>query len=481
MKKADDTINLRNIASKQSPVYLLLAGVALLVLLFTSFVASTSSGLEFEQKASDIVSGLDQSVGPILLFFDALSSILAVIIISIVLLFIRRWRLSMEVFLAGFGALLISFFLYANTNSAIAFAVVTTIGAFVSSRTSTIAWLFAALVGLSQLYVETNTPLDVLAGIALGVFVGSIIRFFFGSPNYSRSESHVRAALESAKIDVAELKHPKVDARGSTPYFVTTQTGDKLFAKIITAENRIADLMFKLWRSFVYKDFEDETPFLTAKQALEHEAYVTLLAKSKGVEVPNIRYVISVNRNFAVLAMDQLEGKSLDSVPKTQITDKLIKQIWTLVQSLHDAQIAHRDLRLANIFVLSNGKPMLIDFSFGETFASHKRIVMDRVELLVSFSILIGAKKAVSIANSVIGPSMLVEIAPYLQLDALAGSTTTAVKGNPKILDSIRKEIAKVTGSDLSEPYNLKRLKLTIGWGVFALAALIFWALFLIG
>jgi len=500
MTKVQENINLRSIATKQSPVYLFLAGISLLILIVTIFFASTESVSMAEQQAFEYINGLSEGVAPIMRFFDAISSIVMVVILSLSLLITRRWRLSIEVFMAGFFALLTSTILtlfvergpsreiieaanlmvidvygfgFPSVNTTIAFAIATTLTAFVAQRTTIVLWTAATLVALSQLYVGSNLPLDVIGGIALGLLIGSIIRFVFGSPNFSRSEEHVRSALASANIHVAELKHPNVDARGSVPYFVTTDEGDKLFAKIITAENRIADLMFKLSRAILYKDFEDETPFLTAKQAIEHEAYITMLAKSKGVEVPNIRYVIALNRAFAILAMDQLDGKSLDSVPKKKITDKLVKDVWRQIKIMHDAQIAHRDLRLANVFVLSNGKPMLIDFSFGESFASHKRIVMDRVEMLVSFSLLIGAKKAVAIAESVIGKSALVEVAPYLQPDALAGSTTTAIKSNPKILDTIRSSIAQQTGSDLSEVYNLKRVKVTVVWVLFAALAFI--------
>src|SRR5690606_3244101 len=92
---------------------------------------------------------------------------------------------------------------FPSINSAIAFAVATTLSPFVAKRTGTFLWLAAFLAAFAQLYAGSNLPLDVIGGMALGVLIGSVIRYVFGSPNYSRSHEHVRDALSLAHIKVA--------------------------------------------------------------------------------------------------------------------------------------------------------------------------------------------------------------------------------------------------------------------------------------
>ena len=64
--------------------------------------------------------------------------------------------------------------------------------------------------------------------------------------------------------------------------------------------------------------------------------------------------------------------------------------------SCGEHRIAHRDLRLANIFLDDDGEVWLIDFGFSEVAASDLLLATDVAELVASSSVYVGAERAVA-------------------------------------------------------------------------------------
>ena len=98
-------------------------------------------------------------------------------------------------------------------------------------------------------------------------------------------------------------------------------------------------------------NFGDEKPFNSLRRAVEHEAFVALDASALGVRTPALRAFATADPNGYVLAYDAIEGRSLDRLDPAEVTDDVLAAIWGLVGQLRRYRIAHRDLRLANIFL----------------------------------------------------------------------------------------------------------------------------------
>ena len=60
-----------------------------------------------------------------------------------------------------------------------------------------------------------------------------------------------------------------------------------LVVKVLGRDERDAKLVTKVWKFLYYKD-SGPTLFLTRIQEIEHQAYLTLLARSLGVRVPPV-------------------------------------------------------------------------------------------------------------------------------------------------------------------------------------------------
>ena len=92
-----------------------------------------------------------------------------------------------------------------------------------------------------------------------------------------------------------------------------------------------------------------------------------------------------------VLAMQDLGGRRLDELAADELGGDLLDDLWRQVHALHRAGLAHRSLRAANILV-TEGRPVLIDFGRPASAASARMQAIDRAELLASLAASFGAE-----------------------------------------------------------------------------------------
>jgi len=155
-----------------------------------------------------------------------------------------------------------------------------------------------------------------------------------------------------------------------------------------------------------------------------------------------------------------IAGKSLDRVDPSRLTPVVLRGIWQQVRTLHEANIIHRDLRTANIFLDDDNQPWLIDFGFSEASATDEANARDTVELLASMAALVGPAKSVDSAKEVVGIDELKQAQPYLNYSVLSSATTKELKKRKDLLDEIRAEVAKATGEKAVKLQSVKRFNL---------------------
>jgi undecaprenyl-diphosphatase len=151
-----------------------------------------------------------------------------------------------------------------------------------------------------------------------------------------------------------------------------------------------------------------------------------------------------------VLAYEAVEGKSLDRVEPADMTDGVLGAVWDQVALMRRHRIAHRDMRLANIFLAADGEVWMIDFGFSELAASDLLLANDVAEFTASSSLKIGPERAVALANAGVGPEAVASALDRLHLWALSGATRTGLKESKSLLDDLRnrvRELSRATAS----------------------------------
>jgi undecaprenyl-diphosphatase len=330
-----------------------------------------------------------------------------------------------------------------------AIAVLTAAAPWMSRRWRRVAWVLAAgLVTAS--FIDAPVSFEAPLGATAGWLAGSAVLVAAGAPSRRPTVDAVMGGLAAVGMPVSELAQAGVDARGSTPYFGVAADDGRLFVKVLGDDERSADTLFRLYRRIQPRDFGDEKPFSSLRRTVEHEALVALAAGSLGVRTPGLRAFATVEPNGYVLAYEAIEGRSLDRLQPEEVTDDVLGAIWALVVELRQHRIAHRDLRLANIFVDASGQPWLIDFGFSELAASDLLLANDVAELVASSSIYVGAERAVAHAAASVDGATLLRARDRLRPWALSGATRTALKSQPGLVAELRSRLTDAAAAGVT-------------------------------
>lgn len=338
---------------------------------------------------------------------------------------------------------------------AAAVAVAAVGSSFLRNRTlKRIAIALVAYVVVIAFVVHTPA-LGLMTDIGIGLTVGALILLVAGRRDLAPDAADLEDALGRIGIDVHGLTRLRVDARGSAPWMGRRKDGTPVFVKALGRDERSADLMFRLYRWVVLRRAGDHRPFVSLRRSVEHEALVSLQAAALGVHTPRILGVADAGIDGMALAYEGIDGASADSFD--DLSDDALDSIWEMVSRLHARRIAHRDLRLANIFLAEGRDPMLIDFGFSELAASDQLLGTDAAELLASTAALVGTHRAVAAAHRMTGLAELERALPWLQAPALSSATREAIGGD-RGLEPIRRMLVDTCGVEEEPLVKLQRI-----------------------
>jgi undecaprenyl-diphosphatase len=426
----------------------------------TSFVSQLLDGLEHLPEG--LLSGL--------LAATRLGVLVAVLAGLVGALWTRRFRALLTVVLAGavaltFALVVDSFSFDATlaspdddllgrfggpefpsaTGLAVAAAVLTAAAPWLPRLARQLGWVLLVALALCH-FVTAPLSLQVVVSLLWGWTAGAGVLVALGAPVRRPEAPAITEGLHAIGVEVADLHPAAVDARGSTPYFGTTPDGS-LFVKVLGRDERSADLLFRIWRSWRHRLLGDERPFSSLRRAVEHEALVALAARDVGVRTPRFVGLATAEPDGFVLSYEGIDGSSLDGVPVEDLTDELLTGVWEQLAIIRRHRIAHRDLRLANVFRDAQGQAWLIDFGFSELAASDLLLATDMAEAIASQSMAVEPERVVAVARAVVGDEAVASAADRLKPVALSGATRTALKERPGHLDRLKALVAAAAPS----------------------------------
>ncbi len=321
------------------------------------------------------------------------------------------------------------------------------------------AWITLWLAAVVRLVTGTASPMEAVLAFAAGITAGAGVLVLLGVPDRRIGPEGIAAALGSAGLPVTSVEPAGVEAKGSRPFVAAAAGGESLFIKVLGSDQRDADLLYRAYRFVRLRDVGDTRPAASLIQAVEHQALAAVMAERAGVAVPAVRQVIKTAEGSALLVMDRVDGSSLDRIPVQRLSDTMLRTLWEQVDILHQARIAHRSLRAANIMADGTGQPWIVDFSFSELGATPRQMALDVAELLASLAAIIGADRAVAAAAAVIGSDSLAAAVPLLQPLALSAGTRRVIARHDGLLAKTRAAAAAASGREDTELARIQRVR----------------------
>ena len=321
------------------------------------------------------------------------------------------------------------------------------------------AWITLGAASVARLITGTVPPAELVLALAVGVTLGAGLLVALGVPDRRMGPAGIASALRSAGLSVVSVKPADVQTQGSRPFVAVTSDGRGLFIKALGSDQRDADLLYRAYRFARLRNVGDTWPAASVIRAVEHQALVGTMAERAGVRVPRVDRVIKAGGGTALLVMKQVDGSSLGQLSGEQISDELLRRLWTEVDRLHRAGIAHRSLRPANVMIEGGWRPWLTDFSFSELAATQRQMDLDLAELLASLAIATSADRAVSSAAAVIGAQGLAPAVPLLQPLALSAATRHAIAREGGLLAETRSAAAAASGLSTPPLASLQRVR----------------------
>jgi glycosyltransferase 2 family protein len=324
------------------------------------------------------------------------------------------------------------------------------------------ARLFAIwLVGLASLGVlglEIASPADLLAGLALGLGAGALVRIALGSPRGVPPVDRVREALVALGVHVTDLRIGELQRIGATEYFGHGEDGRPLKVRVLGRDAQDTQRLARRWRLLAYRDPPRSAPVGRVEQ-VEHEALMTLMAAQAGVRVPDVVTAGLGSEGDVLLVTHQPDVTPLELASADEVSDDVLAELWRQVARLHRAGISHGRLNAGNVIVVDSG-PMLVDLSAGTLGAPQSALEMDVAELLVSICVLVGPERALREAVNAGWSDALARVLPYLQRAALTPHLRDLARTHEVDLKRLREAAAAATGAAEPEIAPLRRVRL---------------------
>lgn len=428
------------------------------------------------------LNGLPGSLRPLFEVLYRAAALWAVALVVAAALATRRWRLARDLLLAGLlgwaaarglGLLLANGFRpslraivrtrttpgFPNVPLSLLVAVVCAAGPYLTRRVRWFGVVLVALLAPAELYLGIALPRSLACAAILGWGAAAAIHLLFGSPGGRPTPAQVQTALHDLGVLAAgDVRLAPVQPAEHTVMHAIDGTA-ALVVKVLGRDERDARLISKVWKFLYFKD-SGPTLFLTRIQEVEHQAYLTLLARNNGVRVPPLVVAGTGGPGTVLIAERDVGGRVFAELEPAEIDDELLTDVWAQAAALHHARIAHGRLNTAQLRATDQGAA-IVGFAFATASASEEQRAGDTAELLTTTAAQVGADRAVRAAVAALGVDAVVAALPLLQPSALSREGRRIAGSRRQLaehLTELRETAASATDSPVPELEQLQRM-----------------------
>ena len=258
--------------------------------------------------------------------------------------------------------------------------------------------------GGAAIYLGSAHPTDVVSAVLIAVAVTVIVVRLVAPPSVfpvayrSGSSAHldvtgkrgeaIRQGIEDQLGYHVTGVQPVglAGSAGSTPLRLEVMspdgTPDVLFAKLYETTHLRSDRWYKVGRTLLYGQLEDERKFGSVRRLVQAEDYLSAKVASAGILTPRCHGIVELTpeREY-VLVFDFLDGAV--ELGDADVNGELIDRGLRIVRALWDHGLAHRDIKPANLMVTADHDVALIDVAFAQVRPSPWREAVDLANMML--------------------------------------------------------------------------------------------------
>lgn len=324
-------------------------------------------------------------------------------------------------------------------------------------------WLWFLLLAFAPMHlvVSTVVPARAMFGLAVGWLVGAVIVLVVGTPV-------LEVPLEAAVRVLAQRGHTVtrlnvVRPGGPGPLLLSASVEERerhLLVELYGKNQRSYGALRQLRRWLTLRSSETAPLHGSMHRAVEHRALMAIALGETGAAAHRPVAVSSLARGWMLHAHTMPSG-----VPLNDTHRDALDSVWQSLQKLHNKQIAHGDLRPADIRITqSDGNTtgtadtaLFGGFGYAELGASDAQLQSDIAQLLVTTTVIFGKQDAVAAAIESLGEQAVLTASRRLIKSAMPSGIRRSFPDWKSVVSATRDEVRKQTGQDRIEAERITR------------------------
>jgi glycosyltransferase 2 family protein len=302
-------------------------------------------------------------------------------------------------------------------------------------------WYVLSVAGLllTGLAVNSLTPYAVIVVMFGGLLFGWASRWTLGALSVRPPIVELITWLGDFQLSVSYLSEADADAAHLVGGL---SDGTPIEVRMANRDTRGSGLLLHLWSRFRLRQGTVGHVALSSRSQLEQLALASLTAQSKGIVSPSVLLLNEMPSETLVLVMKVPSGSPIGNDLESA------QAVFRSLRALHDAGVAHRDLRAANLLTTESSAGFS---SLDSALPGAGELVrrLDVTQLLTTLAQLIGPADAVESFRSSYRPRDESAIITTLQPIALAPWGWDAMRKARGYLAEVRTQLAS---ADEAEP-----------------------------
>jgi glycosyltransferase 2 family protein len=304
-------------------------------------------------------------------------------------------------------------------------------------------WYYAGTLivyAVSALAGAQASLLALAVSFVAGAAVAVAFRCAVGAVDKRPGAQRIADVLVDRGVPLVRLSYLSDHTGPYRQFTGITEAGTRLSIVVLDRDLVPSGLAYRIYRMLRVRREVARGPTLSMERAAERRALLAMLAER------------------IVLAHEFVDATPIAATAPV-LRDAQLIELWRAVSRLHESRVTHRELTPERMSVDDSGVVWVASPTDGTAFANNLRINLDRAELLVTTTRLVGARRAVSVAHEVLGADGLSAVRPLLQPVGFSQDTRVALRHNRQLLPSLMDELDRRLASPPPEPSDLERVR----------------------